>query len=60
MARFWELVAEHRNERAPMRNAHICVESEFRQRHGVQRYSTYKSFSTVKSRSRNGHNLRRR
>jgi hypothetical protein len=54
--RFRELVAEKRNERAPMKNALNCVESELREQHGVMRYSTYLSFSA--SKSRNPHRAR--
>lgn len=48
MQRFWELVHENRHERAPMKKALISLESELRQTHGVQRYSTYRSFATMK------------
>ena len=52
MDRFWEHVSEHPEKRDPMKYALICVESELRSSHGVQRYSSYRSFSTVKGRKR--------
>ena len=50
MQRFWELVAENRNDRAPMKKALICLESELYARHGLRRYTTYVSFSMAKMR----------
>ena len=52
MDRFWELVAEHPENRAPMKNALNCVESELLASSVVRRYTTYLSFSAAKSRRR--------
>lgn len=52
MDRFWELVSENHDNRAPMRNALNCVESELLQSNGAGRYNTYHSFSAAKSRRR--------
>ncbi len=58
IARFWELVAEYRENRAPMRDALISLESELLVSSGVQRYSTYRSFSAAKSRKPQGAKFR--
>lgn len=50
LQRFWREVQERPESRHPMRDAHICVESELRTEHGLRRYSTYRSFSTAKTR----------
>jgi len=54
MASFWERVQDAQQSHHPMRDALKSVESDLRQQHGVQRYSTYRSFSTVKGRKRSG------
>lgn len=53
-AAFWERVQENRASAHPMRDALNSVESELRSTHGVQRYSSYRSFSVVKGRNRGG------
>lgn len=50
MSRFWECVQDNPDSRHPMRDALNSVESELRARHGLRRYSTYRSFSTAKGR----------
>jgi len=50
MRRFRELTQASADSRCPMRDAHISVESELRSGYGLRRYSTYRSFSTAKSR----------
>lgn len=54
MARFWELVSANLDTKAPMRNALFSLESELYSNYGVRRYSTYRSFSTAKSRKPGG------
>lgn len=54
MERFWELAAENREHRDPMRKALISLERELLSRHGVRRYKTYDSFSAAKSRGSGG------
>ncbi len=53
-AAFWERVQENAASNHPMRDAHISLESELRAEYGVQRYSSYRSFSVVKGRGRDG------
>lgn len=50
MERFWELVSENRLSKSPMRNALILLESELYAQYGLRRYTTYVSFSVVKTR----------
>lgn len=50
MIRFWQLVSESSDASAPMRLAFISIESELYHFHGLRRYSSYRSFSTVKRR----------
>lgn len=54
MLRFWALVSEYSNTRAPMRNALNSLESELYASYRVRRYASYRSFSTVKGRKRGG------
>lgn len=54
MRRFWELAAENREHRDPMRKALISLEGELLARHGVRRYRSYDSFSAAKSRGCRG------
>lgn len=37
LQRFWREVQERPESRHPMRDAHICVESELRAEHGLRR-----------------------
>ena len=53
-AEFWDRVQQNCTSPHPMRDAHISIESELRAEHGVQRYSSYRSFSVVKGRGRDG------
>lgn len=50
MNRFWELVSDFQDNKAPMRNALISLESELYSSEGIRRYKSYKSFSAAKSR----------
>lgn len=58
MKRFWELAQERRESRTMMSDALRSLESELCERHGVRRYSNYKSFSAAKSRGKNGIRVR--
>jgi len=51
MARFWELVAENQDSRAPNREAWAALEKELFERYGMNRHSTYGSFRAGKHKS---------
>jgi len=53
-AAFWERVQQNTKSAHPMQDALNSVESELRDVYGVQRYSSYRSFSVVKGRGRDG------